>query len=638
MCAVSYINRQAVVWHMSKPGDGRTESPEKLTPLPPVQNGSRREKVRGGGSLSPAEEAELKFSSRELYDFTKPNAQRSLECPVVLMTDSYKLTHPLMYPAAQEMCAYGEFRKPFNGMSDDRIVVYGLKYYISQIISNEFKDSEIEKASKFATDHLLGIPFEEGSCFQLIKELKHFPVKIEVLPEGSVVRPHIPVYKITAQGKYSRLVTYLETMLTMVWYPSTVATLSRQTKKIIQEAYKKSVIINDSNDYKNSLETRLHDFGFRGCTCIEQSVLGGSAHLLSFQGSDTMSACYHVQHHLNGGVKRGISIPATEHSVMTSWTDEIEAVKNILNNFRTSPFVACVMDSYNYENALKTLLPVVKGIYDSWRVQSGRDTTQIFVIRPDSGKPIDQVLKGLRAAETVFGFDMVGEYKVLKNSAVIQGDGIDYRVVQEILDAVLAAGYSANNVAFGMGGGLLQKVNRDTMSFATKLCHITYDNGEIRHVMKSTNGEPGKWSLPGKTVVMKKKVFKRDGTFEYGPHRVFTEEESEVLDRTEYEPSMVTVYDNGKDLTGNGDYNTYYGELFQQYINRMESEWSATDPDTLDAPVSSGLKKRQEETAESNSEKSNSSAPLQSSFKFLENRLLSSSKQILYFLDKATKN
>jgi len=32
-----------------------------------------------------------------------------------------------------------------------------------------------------------------------------------------------------------------------------------------------------------------------------QSVVGGSAHLLNFDGSDTMSASYHTQFHLNKG-------------------------------------------------------------------------------------------------------------------------------------------------------------------------------------------------------------------------------------------------------------------------------------------------------------------------------------------------
>ena len=101
---------------------------------------------------------------------------------------------------------------------------------------------------------------------------------IKSLPEGSVIYPHVPVFQITAEKEYARLVTYLETLLTMVWYPSTVATLSRRCFSIIHQSYEKSV----DPDGMWSLDSRLHDFGFRGCTSVEQSMIGGAAHLVSW--------------------------------------------------------------------------------------------------------------------------------------------------------------------------------------------------------------------------------------------------------------------------------------------------------------------------------------------------------------------
>ena len=60
-------------------------------------------------------------------------------------------------------------------------------------------------------------------------------------------------------------------------------------------------------------------------------------------------------------------------------------------------------------------------------------------------------------------------YKVLPDCIrLIQGDGIDLDSLGEILDSIMAAGFSADNVAFGMGGGLLQRVDRDTLSWAMK--------------------------------------------------------------------------------------------------------------------------------------------------------------------------
>jgi nicotinamide phosphoribosyltransferase len=84
---------------------------------------------------------------------------------------------------------------------------------------------------------------------------------------------------------------------------------------------------------------------------------------------------------------------------------------------------------------------------------------------------------------------------------VIQGDGINIGKLERISDAVLAAGYSPENVAYGMGGGLLQKVHRDTMSFATKLSFIRYADGSERDVMKCPLTDMAKISFPGKLAV-----------------------------------------------------------------------------------------------------------------------------------------
>lgn len=75
-------------------------------------------------------------------------------------------------------------------------------------------------------------------------------------------------------------------------YPCCVATLSRRTRDVIEAGFARSA---DGGAGHPLVSSRLHDFGFRGCTCVEQSVIGGAAHLLNFDGSDTMSAAYYVQ-------------------------------------------------------------------------------------------------------------------------------------------------------------------------------------------------------------------------------------------------------------------------------------------------------------------------------------------------------
>ena len=221
-------------------------------------------------------------------------------------------------------------------------------------------------------------------------------------------------------------------------------------------------------------------------------MIGGCAHLLNFEGSDTMSAAYYAQFVLNGGKPVASSIPATEHSVMMSWQTEKEAIENMIDIYGEGIF-ACVMDSYDYAKALGEVLPSVAA------KKNAKGPGGLMVLRPDSGDPVEAVLMALEAAEKVFGAETNGKgYKVIKGCGVIQGDGINIDGLRKILEATMAAGYSAENVAFGMGGGLLQKVNRDTMSFATKLSTITLPDGTERIVMKAPKTDVNKTSLPGK--------------------------------------------------------------------------------------------------------------------------------------------
>jgi nicotinic acid phosphoribosyltransferase len=529
--------------------------------------------------------AELELAKDHISSYN-----RSLECSPLVLADSYKAGHFKMYPPAQEMCAYGEFREPFKGMADNRIVVYGLRYYIQQFVERLVTKADLTQCANFYSLHGLGssaFAYPEKMFQEIVNSNGgRLPVKIEALPEGSVVYPHTPVFIITATGDYSRFCTFLETILTMVWYPSCVATLSRHTRDLIQTAFDKYV----DSDAHWKIDSKLHDFGFRGCTCVEQSVLGGSAHLLNFAGSDTMSACSYVQYHVNGGRPVGFSLPATEHSVMTSWPNEATAILNLIIN-HPGKVIACVMDSYDYDAALDTILPMVKDALDAFNC--------VLVLRPDSGDPVQQVIKALKASTKAgYAFTVNSKDKIVFNNVcVIQGDGIGYSVVGDILRAVVFEGYSPENVAFGMGGGLLQKVNRDTMSFATKLSYIKYDQdgcaklraehekvlksrglskaadvfhsdlkfGEFKEVMKAPASDSGKTSLPGKMMVLKEK--RGDA---YGPCTVFTEEEGrKMISSGMYVNAMITVYDHGPKPSS---------ESFDEIRARVSKEWLSVPP------------------------------------------------------------
>jgi nicotinamide phosphoribosyltransferase len=88
-------------------------------------------------------------------------------------------------------------------------------------------------------------------------------------------------------------------------------------------------------------------------------------------------------------------------------------------------------------------------------------------------------------------------FKILNDKIrVIQGDGVDFEMIDTILYALQQKGYSADNIAFGSGGALLQKLNRDTLKFAFKCSSVVID-GERRDVFKNPTTDKGKQSKRG---------------------------------------------------------------------------------------------------------------------------------------------
>jgi nicotinamide phosphoribosyltransferase len=167
-------------------------------------------------------------------------------------------------------------------------------------------------ASKFYSTHGAGgtpLPWPKDLFDKIVKEHDgYFPVKVQALREGTCTHARVPAFQITTEGEFAPLCTFLETLLTHLWYPCTVATLSRRTRDVIEAAFEKSC---EGGKASPLVLSRLHDFGMRGCTTLEQSIVGGLAHLINFEGTDTMPAAFYAQMHLNGGKPVAYSIPAT---------------------------------------------------------------------------------------------------------------------------------------------------------------------------------------------------------------------------------------------------------------------------------------------------------------------------------------
>ena len=470
-----------------------------------------------------------------------------IRAPFLIQTDSYKAGHAQMYPEVQEMTAYMECRGAFGEAPDDRILFYGLRYLYETVISRRITMQDIEEADAWYAHHGVAksqFYYPRDLWISVIEENNgYIPLEIKALPEGTVMYPHVPFIQITARGKYARLVTWLETRLTHIWSPIVTATKSRLVWDYLREKFEESV----DDDMQWLLASRLHDFGYRGVSSEETAMTTGIAHLLSFEGTDTMTAGW-LATKFNDGEPIGESVLASEHSVMTSWDTELEAVKHLIDIAPPGAILSVVADSYDFDNFLDNILPEVAPL--------SKAKGLLFVIRPDSGEPVLQVEKALYKAEQAFGVTINSKgYKVLNGAAIIQGDGLDYGMLCRVADMVEHKRFSAQCVAYGMGGGLLQKQNRDTLRIATKLSRVVFADGRVEDRMKHPKTDMTKVSLPGAFKVC-----------EQGGSVVVLPEEATgwVDDRIETN-MLVTIWNNGP--------TDYVFEKFSKVRERATSQW-----------------------------------------------------------------
>ena len=411
---------------------------------------------------------------------------------LILNTDSYKASHFLQYPAGtQVVSSYIESR----GGQFPQTLFFGLQAFIKGYLLKPVTTADIDEAEALFAAH--GVPFFRQGWEQIVQQYGGFlPIEIQALPEGMVVPTGNALVQIrNTDPQAFWLTSYLETaLLRAVWYPTTVATLSWQVKQSIRQSLE-----NTCDNPVAELPFKLHDFGARGVSSHESAALGGMAHLVNFMGGDTVVALLAARKYY-GADMAGFSIPAAEHSTITAWgcEGEADAYANMLQQFgQAGKLLAVVSDSYDIYHA-------VSEIWGKQLRAQVENSGATVVIRPDSGVPEDIVPEVLERLYAAFGGHVNSKgYKVLSDCVrVIQGDGVDVDSIGVILQRILLTGFSTENVAFGMGGGLLQKVNRDTLRFAMKASAMQI-NGAWRDVYKQPVTDSGKHSKRGRLAVIR---------------------------------------------------------------------------------------------------------------------------------------
>jgi nicotinamide phosphoribosyltransferase len=434
-----------------------------------------------GDSLQIISEAEYngKKVNQPKYDFRKN---------LILNTDSYKVSMAKQYPVGTTgVYSYIASR----GGKFDFTQFFGLQMFIKEYMLHPITKADIDIAEEILTAH--GEPFDRSRWDYILETHNGWlPVKIKAVAEGTNVPVGNALVTIeNTDPKCYWLTTWLETpLLRAVWYPTTVSTQSKYIKNILMNYLEKS-------GDPTTIGFKLHDFGARGVSSMESAGIGGAAHLVNFMGTDTITGVLYAREYYNAGIA-GFSIPAAEHSTITSWgrKGELDAYSNMVTQFgKPGAIVAVVSDSYNIYEACKM-----------WSTgdlkQQVIDSGATVVIRPDSGDPVEVMPKMIQILSEGFGYTVNSKgYKVLNNVRMIWGDGINPLSIQAILRTMVDfLGWSIDNFAFGMGGALLQAVDRDTQKWAMK-CSSALVNGEWVEVFKDPITDSGKASLKGRVTL-----------------------------------------------------------------------------------------------------------------------------------------
>lgn len=467
----------------------------------------------------------------------------NLNVNLILNADSYKVGHAKMLKKGVDG-SYSTIVPRKSSPHSNHVVVMGVQYTIDQYINIRITKEDVDEAEEEITSH--GARFDRAIWDEIVDKYDgKLPVTIKAIKEGTVVPVQSVVATVEAKGKFAFLAAYIETCIQRgVWYSSTVASECRAMKKILADVMQRHA------GHKN-VDYHYHNFGDRSATVYEQAVVGGMAHAAVFSGSDCMVANRQIKKTYRTKKSYLSSVDATEHSVMCSNS----------NAAKRDDFGAAVMLVDHWEEQVNDYLstgfgvPVTSGVIDTYNdyrfvrdyigtelkdriVEIGKKGGRL-VMRPDSREPTEICIEIIEILMEKFGFTVNEHgYKVLPPFiGVIQGDGVNFDSVVEILERLEEKKLSIENLVFGTGNKLLNpEAGRDLYSWSMKgtAQHIEGEN-EWEDLFKDPAGAVGKRSHRGRVVTWKCKL----------SGKIFVDRDN--LDEINHyvENLLVTMYDHG---------------------------------------------------------------------------------------------
>jgi nicotinamide phosphoribosyltransferase len=429
-----------------------------------------------------------------------------MKLSTIFLKDGYKVGHKFQYPENTSLVYSNLTPRKSRNKEVDEIVFFGLQYFIKEYLINQFEETFFKRPKDVVVkeyarrmDNYLGKDSITYTHIAALHDLGYLPLEIKALPEGDLVPMRVPVFTIkNTLPEFFWLTNMLETLMSAVlWKSCTSATTASQYLRTFTEYAKETV--GENMDF---VQWQGHDFSFRGMSGIEDAVMSGAGHLLSFAGTDTIPAIDFLEQYYNADCEKeliGGSVAATEHSVMCMGTQdgEIETFERLIEKVYPSGIVSIVSDTWDFWQVITEFLPALK---DKIMARAGK-----VVIRPDSGDPIkiivgdNDALVGSPAYkgaiecmwETFGGTITEKGYKLLDGHiGLIYGDSITTERQLAILEGLKQKGFASYNVVLGIGSYTYEYVTRDTFGFAMK---ATYGevNGIGRDIFKDPKTDDG---------------------------------------------------------------------------------------------------------------------------------------------------